>query len=109
MSRPASVPCSAIPSPMTRPFSVGILVQDGSYAISRAPHTPTADHVNIQGWEGTKGIAPSQLAGAAPGASTLNSVNAWFIQDYGLYQETTQDFASTAGWPCRGKAGGEIC
>ena len=49
-----------------------------------------ANHVNIQGWEGTK-IAPAQLAGAAPGASTINSVNAWFIQDYGLYQETTQD------------------
>ena len=34
---------------------------------------------------------PSQLAGAAPGASTANAINAWFIQDYGIYQETTQD------------------
>jgi iron complex outermembrane receptor protein len=63
----------------------GILV-DGSYAVSRT----RGNHVNIQGWEGTK-IAPSQLAGAPAGASTTNSVNAWFIQDYGLYQETTQD------------------
>lgn len=63
----------------------GILL-DASYAGSRT----RANHVNIQGWEGTR-IAPSQLAGAAPGASTSNSVNAWFIQDYGLYQETTQD------------------
>jgi len=65
--------------------TLGILV-DGSYAISRS----RANHVNIQGWEGTQ-IAPSQLAGAPAGASTTNSVNAWFIQDYGLYQETTQD------------------
>jgi TonB-dependent receptor len=63
----------------------GILV-DGSYAISRT----RANHVNIQGWEGTK-ITPAQLAGAPASASTTNSVNAWFIQDYGLYQETTQD------------------
>src|SRR6185312_4670824 len=36
----------------------GILL-DGSYAVSRT----RANHVNIQGWEGTK-IAPAQLAGA---------------------------------------------
>ncbi len=63
----------------------GILL-DGSYASNRT----RGNHVNIQGWEGTR-IAPSQLAGAAPGASTAKSVNAWFLQDYGLYQETTQD------------------
>jgi iron complex outermembrane recepter protein len=63
----------------------GILL-DASYSQQRT----RGNHVNIQGWEGTQ-IAPSQLAGAAPGASTTNSVNAWFIQDYGLYQETTQD------------------
>ncbi len=63
----------------------GILV-DGSYAVSRT----RANHVNIQGWEGTQ-IAPAQLAGAPASASTVNSINAWFIQDYGLYQETTQD------------------
>jgi TonB-dependent receptor len=63
----------------------GILV-DGSYAVSRT----RANHVNVQGWEGTK-INPAQRAGAAPGASTANSIDAWFIQDYGLYQETTQD------------------
>lgn len=63
----------------------GILL-DGSYAISRT----RANHVNIQGWEGTK-INAAQLAGAGPGASAVNTINAWFIQDYGLYQETTQD------------------
>ncbi len=36
-------------------------------------------------------INASQLAGAGPGASTTNNINAWFIQDYGLYQETTTD------------------
>ena len=65
--------------------SFGILL-DASYAIDRT----RGNHVNIQGWEGTQ-IAPSQLSGATPGASTTNSINAWFIQDYGLYQETTQD------------------
>jgi len=63
----------------------GILV-DGSYAISRT----RGNHVNVQGWEGTK-INAAQLAGAPAGASTTNNINAWFIQDYGLYQETTQD------------------
>jgi iron complex outermembrane receptor protein len=48
------------------------------------------NHINIQGWEGSQ-IAPSQLAGAAPGASTTPSINDWFIQDYGIYQEHTDD------------------
>ena len=48
------------------------------------------NHVNIQGWEGSQ-IAPSQLAGAAAGASTTASINDWFIQDYGIYQEHTDD------------------
>jgi TonB-dependent receptor len=63
----------------------GVLI-DGSYAVSRT----RGNHVNLQGWEGTL-INASQLAGAAPGASTTNNINAWFIQDYGLYQETTTD------------------
>jgi TonB-dependent receptor len=63
----------------------GILV-DGSYAVSRTK----GNHVNIQGWEGTQ-ISPSQLAGAPAGASTTNSINSWFVQDYGIYQETTTD------------------
>ena len=60
----------------------GILI-DAGYSTSRT----RGHHVNIQGWEGTQ-INPSQLAnaGAASGPS-----NAWFIQDYGIYQETTTD------------------
>ncbi len=63
----------------------GILV-DGAFSQART----RANHVNSQGWEGTQ-IAPSQLAGAAPGASTADSMDAWYIQDYGIYQETTQE------------------
>jgi TonB-dependent receptor len=63
----------------------GILV-DGGYSLSRT----RGNHVNIQGWEGTQ-ISPAQLAGAAPGASTIADTNAWFIQDYGIYQETTTE------------------
>jgi TonB-dependent receptor len=63
----------------------GILL-DASYAQDRT----RGNHVNIQGWEGTQ-INAAQLAGAAPNASTTNNINAWYIQDYGLYQETTQD------------------
>ena len=63
----------------------GILL-DGGYSMTRT----RGNHVNIQGWEGTQ-IAPSQLAGAAPSASTTDSINAWFIQDYGVYRETTTD------------------
>jgi TonB-dependent receptor len=49
-----------------------------------------SNHVNIQGWEGFQ-LAPSQLAGAAAGASTMGSINSWFIQDYGIYQEHNKD------------------
>jgi TonB-dependent receptor len=63
----------------------GILL-DGAYSVSRT----RGNHVNIQGWEGTQ-INDAQLAGAASGASTINNRNAWFIQDYGIYQETTTD------------------
>ncbi len=63
----------------------GILV-DAAYSMSRT----RGNHVNIQGWEGTQ-INAAQLAGAGPGASTTNAINAWFIQDYGIYQETTTD------------------
>ena len=55
---------------------------------------PAANHVNIQGWEGTH-LDPCQLASATRACpATLtpsNCTNAWFIQDYGLYQETTQE------------------
>jgi TonB-dependent receptor len=63
----------------------GILL-DGGYSMGRT----RGNHVNIQGWEGTQ-ISAAQLAGAAPGASTTPDTNAWFIQDYGIYHETTTE------------------
>jgi TonB-dependent receptor len=66
----------------------GILV-DAAYTSSRI----RGNHVNIQGWEGTY-LDPCQRAGAAAacGATlTPDAKPAWFIQDYGLYQETTTD------------------
>jgi TonB-dependent receptor len=60
------------------------------------------NHVNIQGWEGSK-VAPCQLAGAvpppggcAPSGSAADprnvpSITDWFIQDYGIYQEHNTD------------------
>ncbi len=84
----------------------GILV-DGAYADS----VVRGNHVNIQGWEGGNpasgsGLAPCQLAGAAPcayapaanppngvpaSAAATPSIKDWFIQDYGIYQEHTED------------------
>ena len=63
----------------------GILV-DAAYS----DHKVRGNHVNIQGWEGTQ-FTPSQFAGAAPGASTTPNTVGWFIQDYGIYQEHTED------------------
>ena len=67
----------------------GILV-DAAYTSSRVK----ANHVNIQGWEGAY-FDPCQKAGAATAcAATLTpdtSKPMWFIQDYGLYQETTSE------------------
>jgi iron complex outermembrane recepter protein len=63
----------------------GILA-DAAYS----EHKTLADHVNVQGWEGFQ-LAPSQLKGAAAGASTTGSIPSWFIQDYGIYQEHTTD------------------
>ncbi len=48
------------------------------------------NHVQNQGWGGFL-LAPSQLAGAAPGASTTGSIPAWFTQDYGVFQETNDE------------------
>ena len=48
-------------------------------------HRTKTNHINTQGWEGTT-FAPSQFA-TPPGGP----VNGWFIQDYGIYQETTRD------------------
>jgi iron complex outermembrane receptor protein len=59
-------------------------------------------HVDIQGWEGgrgdgTSGLSPCQLAGAAPcttvpgSAGNPQTIKDWFIQDYGVYQEQNED------------------
>jgi len=56
------------------------------------------NHVNIQGWEGGNpasggGLAPCQLAGAGPCPTPMPAptIKDWFIQDYGIYQEHTDD------------------
>ncbi len=46
----------------------------------------SGNHLNIQGWEGTT-INGSQLA--TP--TTATGINAWFIQDYGIYHEETDE------------------
>lgn len=75
------------------------------------------NHVNIQGWEGSK-LAPCQLKGAAvptggcsPGTSAgtaadgsalpplpgnTQNITDWFIQDYGIYQEHNDDARTDA-------------
>ena len=76
----------------------GILV-DAAYSERKVQ----ANHVNIQGWEGNA-IAPCQLAGAAPcppagpqspgvgvNPAAAATIKDWFIQDYGIYQEHTDD------------------
>jgi iron complex outermembrane recepter protein len=75
----------------------GILV-DAGYAETKV----RANHINIQGWEGGNpasggGLVPCQLRGQTcavpPGSATSPppSINDWFIQDYGIYQEHTDD------------------
>ena len=70
----------------------GILV-DGTYADS----VVRGNHVNVQGWEGGNpangtGLDPCQLKGAAAGCvKTSGSIKDFFIQDYGIYQEHTED------------------
>jgi iron complex outermembrane recepter protein len=56
------------------------------------------NHVDIQGWEGgrgdgSSGLAACQLKGAGPCPSPMPSptIKDWFIQDYGVYQEHTDD------------------
>ena len=85
---------------------IGILA-DFAYADSEI----RGNHINVQGWEGGNpaaggGLASCQLAGAAPcayapsatppkgvaaSAAATPSINDWFIQDYGIYQEHTED------------------
>ena len=48
------------------------------------------NHVQNQGWGGFL-LAPSQLKGAAAGASTTGSIPAWFTQDYGVFQEDNDE------------------
>ncbi len=50
-------------------------------------HKTRGNHVNVQGWEGTQ-LQPGQLANPA---GATGPVNAWFIQDYGIYQEYTNN------------------
>ena len=75
----------------------GVLV-DAGYADTKV----RANHINIQGWEGGNpaaggGLLPCQLKGATcavpPGSATspAPTLNDWFIQDYGIYQEHTDD------------------
>jgi iron complex outermembrane receptor protein len=76
----------------------GILV-DAGYSDTKV----RSNHINIQGWEGGNpaaggGLLPCQLRGAAPCAvppgsptSPPPSISDWFIQDYGIYQEHTDD------------------
>ena len=59
------------------------------------------NHINIQGWEGrtaANGLDQCQLASSAtpcvggPNSKTANpTIRDWFIQDYGVYQEHTDD------------------
>ncbi len=71
----------------------GVLA-DFAYADSEV----RGNHVNVQGWEGGNpaaggGLAPCQLAGAGPCPATMPAptIKDWFIQDYGIYQEHTED------------------
>ncbi len=76
----------------------GILI-DGAYADSEV----RGNHINVQGWEGGNpaaggGLVPCQLKGAGPCAvapgstgSPAPTISDWFIQDYGIYQEHTED------------------
>src|ERR1700733_5869822 len=76
----------------------GILV-DAGYSDTKV----RSNHINIQGWEGGNpaaggGLLPCQLRGSVacavpPGSPTspAPTISDWFIQDYGIYQEHTDD------------------
>ncbi len=59
-------------------------------SVSYANKKTRGNHINNQGWNGQL-FAPSQFAGAAPGASTTGTTPGWFSQDWGIYQEHTED------------------
>jgi iron complex outermembrane receptor protein len=78
--------------------NVGLLISDtfandtfGVLAdIAYSNKKTLGNHINNQGWVGTQ-FSPSQLHGAAPGASTTPNTTGWFTQDYGVYQEHSED------------------
>jgi iron complex outermembrane receptor protein len=61
----------------------GVLI-DAAYT----DHKGQDNHINIQGWPGFQ-LSNAQLAGAAPNAP--GTVPSWEIQDYGIYQEHSED------------------
>jgi iron complex outermembrane recepter protein len=61
--------------------TVGLLAD-----VAYSDHKTRADHESIQGWVATQ-FAPSQLAGAAPGASTAQTINGWLPREWQLLQE----------------------
>jgi len=63
----------------------GVLV-DASYADTKTQ----SNHINIQGWIGTH-LNCSQFATAPAGCSGTDTHPSWFIQDYGIYQEHTEE------------------
>jgi len=63
----------------------GILI-DAAYTSNRIK----GNHVNIQGWEGFN-LNPCQRTSPTATCATDAATPAWFIQDYGLYQETTSE------------------
>jgi TonB-dependent receptor len=70
--------------------TIGVLV-DAAYQDSKSVN----NQINVQAWYATH-FAPSQFAGATAGASTTPSVVGWAIQDYGIYQDHTQETRETA-------------
>ncbi len=62
--------------------NIGILA-DWSFS----DHETRANHVNIQGWEGRNNA--TTFASTVAGTNMTQPV--WFIQDYGIYQENTED------------------
>src|SRR6185369_15327530 len=67
--------------------SFGVLA-DVSYAQTKTQ----GNHVNIQGWEGTHmKCAQLTTSGCQDDGTGTDSRPSWFIQDYGIYQEHSDD------------------
>jgi TonB-dependent receptor len=58
-------------------------------SVTYANHKTRGNHINNQGWNG-QWFAPSTGAFVAPD-DTVAKIPAWFIQDWGIYQEHTED------------------